>query len=80
MPEDPKQKLDVIQVPIIKVGRYLGHDLNISPECLGDSSLLKKKIREAYNNAKVEADGFSKEEIYKVTGGIPLPFDLISFF
>ena len=41
-PTDPKQKLDVIQVPIIKVGRYLGHDLNISPEALAEE--LQKSI------------------------------------
>ena len=73
-------KDDEGQVEVIVSGKGILLDLSISPECLGDSLLLKKKIREAYNNAKVEADGFSKEEINKVTGGIPLPFDLKSFF
>ena len=73
-------KDDEGQVEVIVSGKGILLDLNISPESLGDSSLLKNKIREAYNNAKVEADRFSKEEINKVTGGIPLPFDLKSFF
>ena len=73
-------KDDEGQVEVIVSGKGTLLDLNISPECLVDSSLLKNKIREAYNNAKVEADRFSKEEINKVTGGIPLPFDLKSFF
>ena len=73
-------KDDEGQVEVIVSGKGILLDLNISPECLADSSLLKKKIRAAYNNAKVEADRFSKEEINKVTGGIPLPFDLKSFF
>ena len=73
-------KDDEGQVEVIVSGKGTLLDLNISPECFGDSSLLKKKIRDAYYNAKVEADGFSKEEINKVAGGITLPFDLKSFF
>ena len=46
-------KDDEGQVEVIVSGKGILLDLNISPECLGDSSLLKKKIREAYNNAKV---------------------------
>ena len=34
---------------------------------------------EAYNNAKLQADNFYDIEVNKITGGMPLPFDMKSF-
>ena len=41
-PNDPEQKLDVMNIPIIKVGRYLGESLSTTPEKLFNK--IQKKI------------------------------------
>jgi len=84
-----KQKLENVkfyakdkteQVEVVVSGKGILLDLNISTEFSSDSLSLRSKIKEAYDEAKFKADNYSKEEINKVTGSIPLPFDLKSLF
>jgi DNA-binding protein YbaB len=75
---DGKDESGKVEVIITGKGSLL--DINISSEFSESPSSLKEKIKEAYNNAKILADDFSQSEIKKVTGDLPLPFDLKSFF
>ena len=46
---------------------------------LNEEQNLERLIMEAYNHAKLQADNFYDGEVNKITGGMPLPFDMKSF-
>ncbi len=54
-------------------------EIDINEDCKGSSD-LEGLILDAYNDAKSQADNFYDTEINRVTGGMPLPFDMKSFF
>ena len=67
---------NVVKVKISGKGALL--DIDISKDLI-DYQNIESLIMEAYNNAKLQADNFYDIEVNKITGGMPLPFDMKSF-
>ena len=67
---------NVVKVKISGKGALL--DIDISKDLI-DYQNIESLIMEAYNNAKLQADNFYDIEVNKITGGMPLPFDIKSF-
>ena len=67
---------NVVKVKISGKGALL--DIDISKNLI-DHQNIESLIMEAYNNAKLQADNFYDIEVNKITGGMPLPFDMKSF-
>ncbi len=59
-------------------GRGALLEIDIADDSRGSLN-LEELILEAYNNAKSQADNFYDAEINRITGGMPLPFDMKSF-
>ena len=60
-------------------GKGLLLDVSISHENIEDISKIENLIKIAYEDARKKAEKFCEDEMNKVTGGMPLPFDMKSF-
>ena len=67
------------KVKIKVTGKGILVDISLDKENYDDKNILENEIKAAYFEAKIKADEFCESEINKVTGGMPLPFDMKSF-